>query len=75
MLKHTKYIIQATEGNWLTEKEVDNIFTQTFSKLVIIENEEDEQMWVEITNEEKESIETEIKKITGSEELNEDEKQ
>lgn len=75
MLKHTKYIIQATDDNWLTEKEVDNIFTQTFSKVVIIENEEDEQMWVEISNVEKEQIENEIKKITGSEEVNEDEKQ
>lgn len=75
MLKHTKYIIQSTDGNWLTEKEVDNIFTQTFSKLVIIENEDDENLWVEISNDEKENIENEIKKITGLEQLNDDEQQ
>lgn len=75
MLKHTKYIIIPSDGNWLTEKEVDNIFTQTFSKLVIIENEDDENLWVEITNDEKENIENEIKKITGLEESNDDEKQ
>lgn len=73
MLKRTKYIITPSDGNWLTEKEVENIFTQSFSKLVIIENEDDEKMWVEITNEEKENIENEIKKITGSQLSNDDE--
>lgn len=66
---HTTYIITPSdENNWITEKEVENILTQSFSKTVLLNNEEDKNLWVEITTEEKEKIENEINKIKGYEE-------
>lgn len=66
---HTTYIITPSdENNWITEKEVENILTQSFSKTVLLNNEEDKNLWVEISNEEKEKIENEINKIKGYEE-------
>lgn len=66
--QHTTIILTASQDKWLTPKNVENITTQSFSKKVLIEKEEDKNDWVEISNDEKENIEKEVKKILGIEE-------
>lgn len=64
----TTYIIEVeNKDNWLTQKENENILLSTFTKKVIVENENDGDDWVEISNEEKQAIELEIMKIKGEE--------
>lgn len=64
----TTYIIEVeNKDNWLTQKENDNILLSTFTKKVIVENVNDGDNWLEISETEKQAIELEIMKIKGEE--------
>ncbi|MBQ7854987.1 MAG: hypothetical protein IJ352_08235 [Muribaculaceae bacterium] len=64
----TTYIVEVeNKDNWLTQKDNDNILLSTFTKKVIVENENDGDNWVEISETEKQAIELEIMKIKGEE--------
>ena len=64
----TTYIVEVeNKDNWLTQKENDNILLSTFTKKVIVENVNDGDNWLEISETEKQAIELEIMKIKGEE--------
>lgn len=60
---YTINLLEANEGMWLIQKEVDSIINTVFCKRVLYEDDSAGD-WIEITNEEKELLQAQIKQLT-----------
>lgn len=63
---YTINLKEANEDMWLTQREVENIINTIFCKRVLLDDDSADD-WVEITNQEKELLEKQIKELTQPE--------